>query len=116
MSYDRDYDHLTVTSSSTRKLLGYLSLPQIRAKLLSGEIPNEGSGLKVKDVMSRFRNRESGVGYTVITPDTELAELYDFFEREGGEDFAVVTDEGRRWVVGVATRADLVGFASRRPS
>jgi hypothetical protein len=34
---------------------------------------------------------------------------------QGGEDFAVVTDERRRFVLGVATRKDLEEFVKRRP-
>lgn len=53
--------------------------------------------------------------------DTPLEELELFFN--GGEDggigkqeFAVVTDERRRFVLGVATRTDLEEFARRRPA
>lgn len=64
----------------------------------------------VSSVMTRFDRRRSK-GYTVITPDTGLDELERFFE---GEEFAVVTDADRRWVLGVATRGDLDEWAKRR--
>lgn len=53
--------------------------------------------------------------------DTPLEELEEFFNGgasgEGGkQEFAVVTDERRRFVLGVATRTDLEEFARRRPA
>jgi hypothetical protein len=71
--------------------------------------------------MARFRRR--GRRYTVITMQTPLEELEEFFETAPGEgpggseekrDFAVVTDAARRFVLGVATRADLEKFVERR--
>lgn len=71
--------------------------------------------------------------YHVITMETPLEELEAFFNGEGtvgggdenqdgeGErpkqrqDFAVVTDGMRRFVLGVVTRADLEEFVKRRP-
>lgn len=113
MSYDRDYTYLTVVSSQTKKLLGYLDVPSVREKLQ--QLPAaEADKLRVRDMMTRFR-REAERGYEVLTPETELEKLLDFFldKEKGG--FAVVTDEGRRWVVAVATPEDLSRFVSRRP-
>ncbi|RPA81325.1 hypothetical protein BJ508DRAFT_414774 [Ascobolus immersus RN42] len=120
LAYERDYDHLTVISPE-RKLLGYLSIPSIRAKLDSGEIPNDENlkKLEVNDVMTRFVKKGEKRKFREITPETGLKKLFEFFEQEGenGEDFAVVTDgTSSGWVVGVVTRADLAGFLSRRPS
>lgn len=71
--------------------------------------------------MVRFQRR--GRRYTVITLATPLEELEAFFEGvgdgDGGgqkQDFAVVTDEARRFVLGVATKADLEEFVKRRPA
>lgn len=51
--------------------------------------------------------------------DTPLEVLDAFFmgdeASEGRQEFAVVTDEGRRFVLGVVTVGDLVEFARRRP-
>ena len=97
----------------------------------------------VDGAMQRFRRRrKDGVVYRVITMETPLEELEAFFngevpggggggeeEGEGGEkegegkgqerrerqDFAVVTDGMRRFVLGVVTRADLEEFVKRRP-
>lgn len=49
--------------------------------------------------------------------DTGLGELEGFFEGEGGggrQEFAVITDGERRFVLGVATRGDLEEFVRRR--
>ena len=62
--------------------------------------------------------------YRVISMDTPLEELEAFFEGSGSgsgsngvkQDFAVVTDEQRRFVLGVATRDDLEEFVKRRPA
>lgn len=67
---------------------------------------------QVSKAMNRFMRR--GKVYRVITPDTPLEEL-DAFLGEDGREFAVVTDEKRRFVLGVATRQDLENFAIRRP-
>jgi hypothetical protein len=117
-AFERDYTHLTVVSSSTRSLLGYLSIPVLKSRLASGEVRESDS---VEKAMLKF-NRRKGNVYKVITMDTPLEELEAFFEggAEGlkGEkqDFAVVTDFGRRFVLGVATRSDLEEFVRRRPA
>ena len=65
----------------------------------------------VEKAMLRFRRK--GRVYRVITMETELEELERFLGE--GNEFAVVTDGGRRWVLGVATRGDLEEFVRRRP-
>jgi hypothetical protein len=47
---------------------------------------------------------------TVITPDTGLDELSTFFEQNA---FAIITDESRKFVLGVVVPDDLHKFASR---
>ncbi len=69
--------------------------------------------------MTRFQRR--GRAYRVITMDTPLEDLEDFFRGgvSGGEwkqEFAVITDENRRFVLGVATVQDLDEFVKRRPA
>lgn len=72
----------------------------------------------VEKAMLRFRRK--GRVYKVITMETPLEELEEFFK--GGksgmvepQDFAVVTDPERRFVLGVVTKADLEEFVRRRP-
>ena len=71
----------------------------------------------VENAMKKFRRK--GKKYTVITTDTELEELEAFFnggpDRKSPQDFAVVTDGGRKFVLGVVTRSDLEEFVKRRP-
>lgn len=110
MSYDRDYSQLTVVSSTTRSLLGYLSVPKLKSLLASGGVTENDAAAKA---MNRFERRKGLASvYKVITPNTPLEELEAFLVRE---EFAVVTDERRRFVLGVATRGDLEEFVKRRP-
>ncbi|KAG0650674.1 hypothetical protein D0Z07_2392 [Hyphodiscus hymeniophilus] len=106
-AFERDYTHLTVVSDTTRALLGYLSIPHLRILLDTGKVQESD---EVSKAMVKFRRK--GRVYKVITMDTPLEELEMFFNGgengEGGkQEFAVVTDERRRFVLGVATRGDL---------
>ena len=117
-AYERDYTHLTVVSESTRALLGYLSMPRLKSLLESGAVVESDV---VEKAMRRFRRRRGGSVYKVITMETPLEELEAFFTegddgKEGEKrDFAVVTDAGRRFVLGGATMGDLEEFVKRRP-
>lgn len=114
-AYERDYTHLTVISEDTRALLGYLNIPRLKQLLKDGKVNDSDY---VEKAMQKFRRR--GNVYKVITMDTPLEELEAFFN--GGvsgtepQDFAVVTDASRKFVLGVATRGDLEEFAKRRPA
>ncbi|KAI3323457.1 hypothetical protein HD806DRAFT_88130 [Xylariaceae sp. AK1471] len=115
-AFERDYTHLTIVDSETRALLGYIAIPALQAQLDSGVV-------KPEDPLSRamVRFQRKGRRYTVITMTTPLENLEAFFEGVGDsqgqkQDFAVVTDEARRFVLGVATRADLEEFVKRRPA
>lgn len=114
-AYERDYTHLTVVSEDTRALLGYLNIPRLKELLKNGTVKDSDY---VEKAMQKFRRR--GNVYKVITMDTPLEELETFFD--GGvngnvsQDFAVVTDGSRRFVLGVATKGDLEEFVKRRPA
>ena len=114
-AYERDYTHLTVVSEDTRALLGYLNIPRLKELLKKGTV-NESD--YVEKAMQKFRRR--GNVYKVITMDTPLEELEAFFnggvDGNGPQDFAVVTDGSRRFVLGVATKGDLEEFVKRRPA
>ncbi|KAH6675498.1 hypothetical protein B0J14DRAFT_652349 [Halenospora varia] len=115
-AFERDYTHLTVISPTNRALLGYLSIPHLRTLLAEGKVSETE---EVSQAMVKFRRK--GRVYKVITMDTPLEELEMFFNGEGvqggsKQEFAVVTDERRRFVLGVATRTDLEEFARRRPA
>jgi hypothetical protein len=114
-AFERDYTHLTVLDPTTKALLGYISTPLIKAQLASKAITENDS---VEKAMVRFRRK--GRKYALITMETPLEELEAFFEGgvTGGQkqEFAVVTDPARRFVLGVATREDLGEFVRRRPA
>ncbi|CAI6280598.1 unnamed protein product [Periconia digitata] len=110
---ERDYTHLTVTAESNRALLGYLSIPRLQQLLKEGKVKDTDP---VSEAMQKFRRR--GTRYKVISLETSLEELEEFFnggvDGIGKQDFAVVTDGSRKFVLGVATREDLEGFFKRR--
>jgi hypothetical protein len=114
-AFERDYTHLTVVSQENRALLGYLSIPRLKQLLKEGKVRDTEP---VEKAMQRFRRK--GKVYKVITMDTPLEELEAFFNGgvDGSEpqDFAVVTDYSRRFVLGVATKSDLEEFVKRRPA
>ena len=112
-AYERDYTHLTVISPEDKSLLGYISIPHLQQLLKDGKVKDTDH---VEQAMIKFKRK--GKKYRLITMETRLEELEAFFEGDSGEkqDFAVVTDGGRRFVLGVATREDLKKFAERRPA
>lgn len=113
-----DYSHLTVLSENTRSLLGYLPISKLKDLFASRQLQPSDA---VSKAMVRFQ-RGGGKKYQVITMETELWELEGFFEDVGSfatgatQDFAVVTDGGRKFVLGVVTRSDLEEFVKRRPA
>ena len=96
-------------------MLGYLSIPRLRELLAEGKVKESD---EVKEAMIKFHRK--GRVYKIITMDTALEELEEFFaggvNGGGPQDFAVVTDASRRFVLGVATAKDLEEFAKRRPA
>jgi CBS domain-containing protein len=113
-----DYSHLTVLSENTRSLIGYLAVSKLKTLFESKQLQ---PGDPVEKAMVKFHRRGQNK-YQVITMETELWELEGFFENVGDyatgskQDFAVVTDGGRKFVLGVVTRSDLDEFVKRRPS
>jgi hypothetical protein len=72
---------------------------------------------EIRQAMTRFQRK--GKKYQVITMATPLEDLEAFFEGYGTgqkQEFAVITDERRRFVLGVATACDLKKFVERRPA
>ncbi|KOS22489.1 Cystathionine beta-synthase [Escovopsis weberi] len=115
-AFERDYTHLTIVDARTRALLGYISIPQLQELLQAGRARPEDP---LASAMTRFQRR--GRTYKVITMQTPLEELEAFFrggvpEGEWKQEFAVITDENRRFVLGVATVQDLEEFVKRRPA
>ncbi|OAA45548.1 hypothetical protein NOR_03337 [Metarhizium rileyi] len=115
-AFEREYTHLTIIDSETRALLGYISIPYLQSQLDSGKVKPEDP---LSSAMTHFQRRNRR--YKVITLETPLEQLEEFFcgGQTGGpwkEEFAVVTDENRRFVLGVATAQDLEEFVKRRPA
>ena len=114
-AFERDYTHLTVVDGETRALLGYIAIPALQAQLDGGRVRPDDP---LSRAMTRFRRGRQP--YRLITLDTPLEQLEAFFDGvdHAGQpqEFAVVTDEHRRFVLGVATRADLEEFVKRRPA
>lgn len=108
LSYEREYTYLPVVSSKTKRLLGYLPASQLQSTTL------KGNDDLVAAHYLKFRDTHSGRDFVKITPETPLETLQRFFE--GGEEFAVVSDEDRRFVLGVVTKEDLEKFVKSRPS
>ncbi|KAG0743215.1 hypothetical protein G6F57_004756 [Rhizopus arrhizus] len=104
---EREYSQLPVIKPDNRKLVGYVSLSALQDRLNNNSI-NLNS--PVDSCMSSFK-KESTRKYQVITPDTSLADLAKFFEKNS---FAVITDSNRKWCLGVATKYDLISFLHRR--
>jgi hypothetical protein len=112
-AFERDYTHLTVLHPEDKSLLGYISIPRLRQLLETRQVREEDH---VEKAMIKFKRK--GKKYQLITLETPLEELEKFFEGEGTgskQDFAVVTDPARRFVLGVATKDDLNEFVKRRP-
>ncbi|MCJ1336155.1 hypothetical protein MMC09_001431 [Bachmanniomyces sp. S44760] len=114
-AYERDYTHLTVVSHDKRALLGYLNIPRLKQLLKEGSVASDDP---VEKAMQKFQRK--GRPYKIISMDTPLEELEEFFgggvDGSGPQDFAVVTDGSRRFVLGVATKSDLEEFVKRRPA
>ncbi|KAI8067690.1 tryptophan synthase beta subunit-like PLP-dependent enzyme [Gilbertella persicaria] len=101
----REYSQLPVIRH--RKLVGYVSMASLEDHLEKGTTALTDP---VERSMFSFKKTSSGA-YQVITPDTSLADLAKFFEKNS---FAVITDAQRKWCLGVATKYDLISFLHRR--
>ncbi|ETW75914.1 hypothetical protein HETIRDRAFT_330206 [Heterobasidion irregulare TC 32-1] len=107
LAYDRDFSHIPVLDRK-RKPLGYVDVAELKKKWEAGAAtPSD----KVASHMTKFNRSPSTNPYTVITPDTPLADVERFLARNI---FALVTDYDRKFVLAVATSQDLETFVSRR--
>ncbi|KAG0361622.1 hypothetical protein BG005_007769 [Podila minutissima] len=106
----REFSQLPVLNPTNRKLMGYISLTALTNLLEDGRAKETDL---VSQWMYSFLKKKGGPKstYETITPNTPLADLAKFFEKHS---FAVVTDDDRRWCLGVATKYDLMTFLNRR--
>ena len=102
---EREFSQLPVLDEH-RKMTGFVYDADLRAVLESNPA---ASADPVKQWMNSFSG--SRRRYQIITPDTSLAELAQFFERHSA---AFITDVQRRWCLGVATKYDLIRFLTGR--
>ncbi|KAI6121955.1 hypothetical protein F5141DRAFT_998900 [Pisolithus sp. B1] len=106
LAYDRDFSHIPVLNID-RRPLGYVDVAALKDKWEAGIAQPNDSVVKY---MTKF-NRKASEPYTLITPDTPLADLAEFLRDNL---FALVTDYDRKFVLAVATSQDLDNFVSRR--
>ncbi|CAG7847064.1 SubName: Full=Related to TAF10-TFIID and SAGA subunit {ECO:0000313/EMBL:CCA75053.1} [Serendipita indica DSM 11827] len=108
LAYDRDFSYLPILDRN-RRPLGYINVPALKQAWEAGQIDADAP---VQNVATKFdRSSKTGRPYSIITPDTPLEELEEFLRTN---DFALVTDHGRKFVLGVATKQDLDNFVTRR--
>ncbi|KAF8500232.1 hypothetical protein F5888DRAFT_1793505 [Russula emetica] len=108
LAYERDFSHIPVLGKR-RNLLGYVEVATLKRKWEASEVnPTD----KISSCMTRFNRSARTNPYTIITPDTALANLENFFSKD--HIFALITDYERKFVLGVATPQDLEAFVSRR--
>ncbi|KAK9895363.1 hypothetical protein P389DRAFT_197424 [Cystobasidium minutum MCA 4210] len=105
LATQREFDTLPVLSPENRKPIGYVNIEDLLRRLEKGEVKPEDS---LQSSMRRFATKRD---YQVITPDTDLAILEQFFTTH---EFAIVTDAQRKFVLALVTREDLQKFAERR--
>ncbi|KNC99634.1 cystathionine beta-synthase [Spizellomyces punctatus DAOM BR117] len=99
----RGFDQLPVTSSTSTRLVGLVTLGNLLAKVASGRA---GLDDTINRAIFRFDKNKK---FTEITVDTPLEKLSKFFEAHSA---AVVTDASKGYlsVRHVVTKVDLLGF------
>ncbi|KAH8823781.1 hypothetical protein DL96DRAFT_1532135 [Flagelloscypha sp. PMI_526] len=107
LAYDRDFSHIPILHPKTRSPVGHIDVATLKKKWESSQANPDD---KVDAHMSRFK-RSASHPYKLITPWTELEELEEFLKEN---DFALVTDNDRKFVIAVATSHDLEQFVTRR--
>lgn len=101
------FDHLPVVGDDGR-VLGLLSMGQLLSRIASGRVQSSDP---VSRAMIRFTTKRK---YVPITPETPLAELRRFFERNS---IAIVTETAEsRTIKSVLTKVDLLAFLLSKPS
>lgn len=108
LAYERDFSHIPILGKG-RRPVGYIDVAALKKAWEAGDIDAED---EVINLATKFdTSSATGRPYTVITPDTPLEVLEGFLQKN---EFALVTDRERKFVLGVATLHDLENFVSRR--
>lgn len=108
LAYDRDFSYIPVLTVKGRKPVGYIDVAALKSEWQAGRVnPTD----PVSTAMTAKFKRSATEKYTIITPSTPLEELEAFLKHNK---FVLVTDSDRKFVLGVATPADLENFVSRR--
>ncbi|KAF9435740.1 hypothetical protein BGZ76_005603 [Entomortierella beljakovae] len=109
----REFSQLPVLNPANRKLMGYISLTALTSLMEEGQAQESDEVSKWMYSFQKKRKKGERSTYETISPNTLLSDLSKFFEKHS---FAVVTDDDRRWCLGVATKYDLMTFMNRRQS
>ncbi|GAA5852485.1 hypothetical protein JCM3766R1_003512 [Sporobolomyces carnicolor] len=123
LAYERDFSILPLSDPTTRQLLGWISIDEVKTLAEGNEIDLDTPLSKLNDKTDKapkspVRHFTKARAYTVITPDTSLEQLEKFFSEQDqlpcGVRFALVTDAARKFTLGVVTADDLQKFTERR--
>ncbi|KAL4260414.1 CBS domain superfamily protein [Pleurotus pulmonarius] len=106
LAYERDFSHIPVLDKN-RRPLGYVDVARLKEKWEAGQADPSS---KVLQYMTKFK-RTTAEPYTLVTPLSPLEDLETFLQHNI---FALVTDNDRKFVLAVATAADLDTFVKRR--
>lgn len=106
LAYERDFSYIPVLNKN-RRPLGYIDVANLKKKW---ETHQANLDDRISKFMVKFV-RKASEPYTLITPETNLEVLEKFLN---SSIFALVTDNDRKFVLGVATSQDLDNFVTRR--
>ncbi|KAM0752272.1 hypothetical protein T439DRAFT_324340 [Meredithblackwellia eburnea MCA 4105] len=112
LAFERDFSILPISNPITRSLEGWVDVNVLKQAIEQSKVEDEAP---LKSVLVGVKNfPKKSQGYQVITPDTPLEDLDTFLHKDDTISFALVTDAGRKFVLGLCTREDLQKFNSRR--
>lgn len=139
ISFEHEFSYLPVINESNKKLLGIFDVESVKnnkqhhpnqptvsstmlwfnqkarenyLKQMDAQ-QNQGTKLKTAPNSTIKKPQSKGKGYYIITPDTALEQLAEFFN--SGVYFALITNGEGTIVYGVATPEDLEKFEKARP-
>ncbi|KAI5480831.1 cystathionine beta-synthase (beta-thionase) [Pseudohyphozyma bogoriensis] len=113
----RDFSILPISHPQTRLLQGWVAIALLKDLLSANSDPSLNEDSPLSDLKGAAIHKfVTSRKYQVITPDTALEELEEFFKDNvpKGVEFALVTDQARKFVLGLVTKEDLEKFITRR--